>query len=1239
MANRRIAAACALWAASVVAGIATPALAQQPTPGPTQSLRKVQVLGVDLPFEPIVNLGAGLTAVDNAGAKRTDLSLPNVGPGAGTIGGGSNFINSITLDAQGRVAAVATGVVGGTLSGLTVGHVPVATGASALGDSGMTWSGSTLTASGGSLGSSGTPWSSASITSTATNSVDALSSVSLNLGLTSAANIQLGNPATYAQFRSGTVVMGETSATSGTTLVNSSLLDLRGAYWNSTSSVNADAVLENIVDSVTPTMHLSVSFGAGEKFQLTSAGNLLLASGGDIDTITSSGTLNIGGGNTATLNIGNSSTTVWLAGGSSGTGSARTVNAFYSVAPTSATSGTQKVNSPVRYWQGNYWTGTAANGYFAGMYFSMDTTTPSGHLSFSFGTPSISEVAQVTSGGYFKALAGGGLDTIAAGTLHVGDSTANSIIVGGANVPVYLNNQSVGSGYTMTFNSLYLSAVAATSGAQLQSSPQLYLRTNYWNGTASTNYDMTILGIADSVTPTAHIGMRFAGTEAFQFTNANELWAKSGSAGALVRIDNDVNISNAVGLTLRNNAGTIAINDPPALEFYGNGRDDAGTTSYPTSTILKTTSRGDTVPQTVTLQLFSQFNGGTQWEALDVTTEENTGKVDITSSHSMSLGASGLAQITDLTVGPFNRSGLTASTEASAVVFGTTASAMHYSWAAGALATQRHYFFRRPTYDFAAASTATNVATVAIEGAPIAGSNATITNDYALWVESGLARFDGGIQFSDGTTQTTAGGGASTGNWTFSGNNADLTAAGAMGIGLNTASSISMGNTTVSGITFLAQDGIGGFNFKAGNNATSGTTLVNTPVLNLGARYWNGTSSVLWQAGLYHVMESTTPTSHISVLFNGTEKQRFSSNGNFSLSAGATIGNLSAGATNTTGLTIAPNIADGSSSIGLLVAPGTGLPTGVGFQVTVASTPTTGSIAKFTDGTHDVEIGVQASSYPRISTTQSNLGFFNTSLTGLVAAGTTELDYYINGSNNLKLTSSALTLITSGGLTLGDISHAWSNTFSTIFTAVDNAIGTGSTTFGVSAQNTTAATSGTTQQYSPIVEETGAAWNTSVTVPWKFGLQLQPQSAASTSAIEKFGFSVAGSSYTWEATLDSSGNFLTAGSLNTQAGFVGHVTSSGSAITLTCTNTYPSTYIVAATSSSSQTVNLPKVSTCAAGTTFIIQKTASGSNTISLTANGTDVINGATTQTITSGFGGRVIWSDGISNWYIAGSN
>jgi hypothetical protein len=90
----------------------------------------------------------------------------------------------------------------------------------------------------------------------------------------------------------------------------------------------------------------------------------------------------------------------------------------------------------------------------------------------------------------------------------------------------------------------------------------------------------------------------------------------------------------------------------------------------------------------------------------------------------------------------------TLSTESSSVIFDFTASRQ---WATGALATQRAINIIAPTYAFVAASTITNAATLAITAAPIAGTNATITNSMALWVQAGIARFDGAALVSAGS--------------------------------------------------------------------------------------------------------------------------------------------------------------------------------------------------------------------------------------------------------------------------------------------------------------------------------------------------------------------------------------------------------------------------------------------------------------------------------------------------------
>jgi hypothetical protein len=59
------------------------------------------------------------------------------------------------------------------------------------------------------------------------------------------------------------------------------------------------------------------------------------------------------------------------------------------------------------------------------------------------------------------------------------------------------------------------------------------------------------------------------------------------------------------------------------------------------------------------------------------------------------------------------------------------------TWAAGTIVNQRAVVIRAPTYAFASASTITTATTLSITGPPIAGTNATLTNKYALNLESG----------------------------------------------------------------------------------------------------------------------------------------------------------------------------------------------------------------------------------------------------------------------------------------------------------------------------------------------------------------------------------------------------------------------------------------------------------------------------------------------------------------------
>lgn len=113
-----------------------------------------------------------------------------------------------------------------------------------------------------------------------------------------------------------------------------------------------------------------------------------------------------------------------------------------------------------------------------------------------------------------------------------------------------------------------------------------------------------------------------------------------------------------------------------------------------------------------------------------------TGMVTVTAS-AMGTGSWGLFKA----IGA-GHTGQTASTEINDALFDGTTS---LQFATGAITTQRQFLIKARTYRFVAASVITNAATHTVDAAPIAGTNATITNAYSYWAQSGMARFDGGI--------------------------------------------------------------------------------------------------------------------------------------------------------------------------------------------------------------------------------------------------------------------------------------------------------------------------------------------------------------------------------------------------------------------------------------------------------------------------------------------------------------
>ncbi|MEK6849463.1 MAG: hypothetical protein AABY01_02745, partial [Nanoarchaeota archaeon] len=109
-----------------------------------------------------------------------------------------------------------------------------------------------------------------------------------------------------------------------------------------------------------------------------------------------------------------------------------------------------------------------------------------------------------------------------------------------------------------------------------------------------------------------------------------------------------------------------------------------------------------------------------------------------------------------LTVTGAAHTSITAATEDMGVLLDFSATK---TWAAGAgpLATQREISIAAPTYNgnVAGALTITDAATVYISGAPVQGTNITLSNTYALWVDSGITRLDGAVTITDATITST----------------------------------------------------------------------------------------------------------------------------------------------------------------------------------------------------------------------------------------------------------------------------------------------------------------------------------------------------------------------------------------------------------------------------------------------------------------------------------------------------
>lgn len=255
-----------------------------------------------------------------------------------------------------------------------------------------------------------------------------------------------------------------------------------------------------------------------------------------------------------------------------------------------------------------------------------------------------------------------------------------------------------------------------------------------------------------------------ADLDALASNSSNGFWARTGpgtgGARTLTGTANEVDVANGAGavnpvfsisdtLDLTTNTSTAPIKSgttPPATcsvgqYFYDNDA-TAGLNTFACTAINTWTLQGNSPVLTfggsnnnLLYRTSSSAIGGVAGSI--VTT---LGEIDLVNTARSSGGSTRYFRIQT----PAD-TGLAADTESIGTQFGSSVT-RQFAAGGGAFTNQREHVFFAPTYSFTSSDSILNAATVAITGAPVAGTNATLTNGpYALWVQSGYARFDGQI--------------------------------------------------------------------------------------------------------------------------------------------------------------------------------------------------------------------------------------------------------------------------------------------------------------------------------------------------------------------------------------------------------------------------------------------------------------------------------------------------------------
>lgn len=213
--------------------------------------------------------------------------------------------------------------------------------------------------------------------------------------------------------------------------------------------------------------------------------------------------------------------------------------------------------------------------------------------------------------------------------------------------------------------------------------------------------------------------------------NALPRW--DGAAGNLLQnsgviVDDSDNITGALSLVVGNSAANndiLTLNSARSWTFYSTGSGAGTAMNFACSTNAKsfkilgsnrTTVMSEFSCDTGHPEVLMGIGGSAAFSTLFLTR----------------FAASSNVAHPYFQINPVADTGITASTESPNVYF-NFANATR-TWATGALTLQRFFRVGQPTIAFAGASTVTDVATLGVSGAPIKGTNATLTNTHAIYV-------------------------------------------------------------------------------------------------------------------------------------------------------------------------------------------------------------------------------------------------------------------------------------------------------------------------------------------------------------------------------------------------------------------------------------------------------------------------------------------------------------------------